>query len=348
MRAQGLRDKDRVVLNAIVEFYLKIGKPVSSGLLAQKRLLPDSSATIRNIMVKLEEMGYLSQPHPSAGRVPTDLGLRFYVNDLLAGEPLSFDQMNLLARDLAIRKGDLHALLHQASRLLSEHSDSLGFVISPRVSKIHFHHIRFIKIADGKVMIILVTVGNLVLTEIVTTETDFDQAELDRASQYINQSFRGKTLQSVRDVLLRDLGQSKSKFEKAFAHLMQLLGASILQDEREDPIILEGASKLIGKFETFDLDKLRSLFRNIEEKVNLAKLLSDLIALDRVKVLIGSEANLPAIADCSLILSHYGDRSQILGSVGIIGPKRIPYGRIIPLVDNVARRLTQTISQTPS
>jgi heat-inducible transcriptional repressor len=346
MRFQGLRDKDRAVLAAIVEYYLKIGKPISSGFVSQKRILADSPATIRNIMAKLEDLGFLSQPHASAGRVPTDKGLRFYVNTLLAGSPLTFDQINLLAQDLAVRKGDLNALLHQASRLLAEHSDSLGFVISPRISKIHFHHLRFIKIAEGKVMIILVTAGNLVLTEIVTTETDFDQGELDHASQYLNQGFRGKTLLFVRDCLLRDLGKYKSKFEQALARLMQLLGASILQDEGEEPIIVQGASKLIGKFESFDLDKLRSLFQNIEAKANLAKLLADVIALDRVKVLIGAEANVPAIADCSLVLSHYGERDQVLGSLGIIGPKRIPYGKIIPLVDNIAKKLSQTISQS--
>jgi heat-inducible transcriptional repressor len=341
-----LRDKDRVVLNAIVEHYLKIGRPVSSGHISQKKIVSDSPATIRNIMAKLEELGFLAQPHASAGRVPTDQGLRFYVNSLIAGEPLSFDQMNLLARDLAVRKGDLNALLHQASRSLAEHSDSLGFVLSPRIAKMHFHHLRFIKIAEGKIMIILVTVGNLVLTEIVTTETDFDQAELDRASQYLNQSFRSKSLLAVRDLLLRDLGRYKSKFEQALARLMELLGASILQDEREDPMIVQGASKLIGKFETADMDRLRFLFQNFEEKANLAKLLSDLIALDRVNVFIGSEANVPAIADCSLILSHYGDRNEILGTLGIIGPKRIPYGRIIPLVDQIAKKLSQTISQS--
>jgi heat-inducible transcriptional repressor len=346
MRIQGLREKDRAVLTTIVENYLKIGKPVSSGLVAQKGILPDSPATIRNIMAKLEEMGLLAQPHASSGRVPTDKGLRFYVNCLFSGAPLAFDQVSLLAQDLDVRKGDLNALLHQASHLLAEHSDSLGFVISPRISKIHFHHLRFVKITPGKVMIILVTAGNLVLTEIVTTETDFDQDELDHASQYINQSFRGKTLLFVRDILLGELDKFKSKFEQAFSRLMQLLGASILQDEREDPIIVQGASKLIGKFETFDLDRLRSLFQNIEEKASLAKLLSEVIALDRVKVLIGAEANVPAIADCSLILSHYGDRNQVLGSLGIIGPKRIPYGKIIPLVDSIAKKLTQTICQT--
>jgi heat-inducible transcriptional repressor len=345
MKNPHLRDKDRTVLRAIVENYLKIGKPVSSGLLHQKGGLPDSPATIRNIMVKLEERGFLAQPHTSAGRVPTDQGLRFYVNSLLEEAPLAFERSNLMTTDLAARKGDLNSLLHQASRILADESDSLAFVLSPRISRIHFHHVRFIKIAEAKVMIILVTSFNLVLTEIVTTETYFDQSELDRASQYINQSFRGKTLAAVRDGLLGELPHYKSKFEQAFNRLMALLKDSITQEDQEDPIILQGAAKLIGKFDVFDLDRLKSLFQNFEEKATLAKLLSDFISLDRVKVLIGRETNLPVISECSLILSHYGDRSQVLGSVGIIGPKRLPYKRIIPLVDSVAKRISQTISQ---
>ena len=345
MKNPYLRDKDRTVLRAIVENYLKIGKPVSSGLLHQKGALSCSPATIRNIMVKLEEGGFLVQPHTSAGRIPTDQGLRFYVNSLLEESPLALERSSLATPDLAARKGDLNSLLHQASRVLADESDSLGFVLSPRISRIHFHHVRFIKIAESKVMIILVTSFNLVLTEIVTTEIYFDQSELDRASQYLNQGFRGKTLAAVRDELLGELPHYKSKFEQAFNKLMALLKDSIVQEDQADPIILQGAAKLIGKFDEFDLDRLKSLFQNFEEKAGLAKLLSDFISLDRVKVLIGRESNLPIISECSLILSHYGDRNQVLGSVGIIGPKRLPYKKIIPLVDDVAKKISQTISQ---
>jgi heat-inducible transcriptional repressor len=345
MKNPVLREKDKIVLNVLVEHYLLIGKPISSGFICQKKVLSDSPATIRNVMFKLEELGFLSQPHASAGRIPTDKGLRFYVNSLLEEEPLSFDQMSLRTQDLSIKKGDLNSLLHQTSRLLADQSDSLGFVLLPRISKIHFHHVRFIRIAENKVMIILITSFNLVLTEILSPEPLFTQAELDRASQYINENFHGKNLLFVRDYLLGDLPKYKFKFEQAFTKLMALLKDSIIQEEQENPIFLQGTARLIDKFDVFNLEKMKSLFQNFEEKANLAKLLSDFISLDRVKVLIGAESNLPIISDCSLILSHYGDKSQVLGSLGIIGPKRIPYKKIIPLVDSVAKKLSQTISQ---
>ena len=340
-----LREKDKVVLNVIVENFLKQGKPVSSGLIVQKKVLSDSPATVRNIMVKLEEMGYLSQPHTSAGRVPTDKGLRFYVNCLFdetifAGEPIVLDSENF-----SLEKGDFGSLLTQVSKLLAEHSDNLGFVISPSVSKMNFNHVRLIKVSEEKVIIILITTFNLVLTEIVETHHYFTQLELDRASQYINQNFRGKSLIFVRDYLMKELPGYKLTYENAINKLIALIKAYIFHEEKESQIFLQGTSKLLNKAELFNMEKLKSLFQNFEEKIKLAKLLSDFISLERVKVLIGSESNIPDISECSLVLSHYGYNNQVLGTLGIIGPKRIPYRKIIPLVDRVAQRLSQTISQ---
>ncbi len=340
-----LREKDKVVLNTIVENYLKLGKPISSGFIVQKKVLPDSPATIRNIMSKLEEMGYLSQPHTSAGRMPTDKGLRFYVNSLLDECLFSADQLAFSPPELTLEKGDFSSLLIYVSKLLAEHSDNLGFVISPSVSKINFNHVRLIKISEEKVMIILITTFNLVLTEIVDTQHYFTQLELDKASQYINQHFRGKNLTFVRDYLIKELPRYKLSYENALNRLIFLLKAYISREETESKIVFEGASKLIDKPELFSMEKLKSLFQNFEEKIKLAKLLSDVISLERVKVLIGSESNIPDIADCALVLSHYGYNNQVLGTLGIIGPKRIPYRKIIPLVDRVAQKLSQTISR---
>jgi heat-inducible transcriptional repressor len=342
-----LRNKDRVVLNAIVENYLKNGQPVSSGAVVEKRALPDSPATIRNIMVKLEQLGYLVQPHTSAGRVPTDKGLRFYVNSLFDETLFSDELSGLDSPSLSLDKGDLASFLTRVTRLLAEQSDNLGFVISPRISKMNFHHIRMIKVSEEKVMIILMTTFNLVLTEIIETHHHFTQLELDKASQYLNQHFRGRNLTFVRDYLLKELPQYRLSYENEVNKLTALLRDYILEEEKESQIYLQGTSRLLGKADLFNMERLRALFQNFEEKVKLAKLLSDFISLDRVKVLIGAESNIPDISDCALVLSHYGYNNQILGTLGIIGPKRIPYRRIIPLVDRVAKKLSQTISQSP-
>jgi heat-inducible transcriptional repressor len=344
MRAGILREKDRRILNLIVESYLKTGKPISSGYIAQKSPLPVSSATIRNIMSKLEEHGFLSQPHTSAGRVPTDLGLRHYVNNLLDEAIIPEKKIDLLSENLVLREGNFHSFLNQVSRILADYSDNLGFVLSPRISNVNFQHVRFIKISEVKVMIILITPSNFVLTEIVQTNTYFTQDELDKASQYINQSFRSKNLHFIRDYLLHELPKYKLRYETIIDKLITLLKAYISQEERENQIFFQGTPKLLEKHDLFDMEKLKSLFQNFEDKAKLAKLLSDFISLDRVKVMIGSELDIPDISDCSLILSHYGYHSQVLGSLGIIGPKRIQYKKIIPLVDCIAKSLSQTIS----
>jgi heat-inducible transcriptional repressor len=339
-----LREKDRRILNLIVESYLKTGMPISSGYIAQRSPLPVSSATVRNIMSKLEERGFLSQPHTSAGRVPTDKGLRHYVNSLFDEVIIPEKKIDLLSENLFLQKGDFHSFLNQVSRILADYSDNLGFVLSPRISKINFQHVRFIKISEVKVMIILITPSNFVLTEIVQTDSYFTQAELDKASQYINQSFRSKNLHFIRDYLLHELPKYKLKYETIIDKLITLLKAYISQEERENQIFFQGTPKLLEKHDLFDMEKLKSLFQNFEEKAKLAKLLSDFISLERVKVMIGSELDIPDISDCSLILSHYGYHSQVLGSLGIIGPKRIQYKKIIPLVDSIAKSLSQTIS----
>jgi heat-inducible transcriptional repressor len=343
MRTSSLREKDKLILNLIIENYLKIGKPISSGLITEKKPFPVSPATVRNIMNKLEQHGYLFQPHTSAGRIPTDKGLRLYVNSLFE-EAVLPEKTVELPESFSHDQGDFNALLSQVSKILAENSDNLGFVLSPRISRINFRHIRFIKVSELRVMIILITTSNFVINEFFQTNTYFTQLELDKASQYINQNFIGKNLSFVRDHLFQELPKFKVRYESLIDRLIALLKSYIMQEENENQIFLQGAPKLLEKHDLFDMGKLKAIFQNFEEKAKLAKLLSDFISLERVKVLIGSEMNIPDISDCSLILSHYGYQSQILGSLGIIGPKRIPYKKIIPLVDSVANRLSQTIS----
>ncbi|MCK4557589.1 MAG: heat-inducible transcription repressor HrcA, partial [Candidatus Aminicenantes bacterium] len=212
MRVTRLREKDKVILSLITESYLKEGKPISSGFIAQRSPLPVSPATVRNIMTKLEEQGYLFQPHTSAGRIPTDKGLRLYVNNLLE-ETLLPEKKVELPEDFSLELSDFNSLLDQVSKVLAEQSDNLGFVLSPRISKINFRHIRFIKISEYKVMIILITTSKFVLNEIFQLNTYFTQLELDRASQYINQNFSGQNMFIIRDYLLKELPKFKIRYE---------------------------------------------------------------------------------------------------------------------------------------
>lgn len=339
-----LRDKDRKVLGLVVESYVRNGRPVSSGAVSQASGIKASPATLRNIMAKLEALGYLAQPHTSAGRVPTDRGLRFYVGGLLAEKTRAEEPAPaLIVEESSARTADLDALLLQACRSLADSSDALGFVISPRIFRLPFEHLRFIRISDRRVLVILVTPFHMVLTETLESSLPLAQAELDGASQYVNQNFRGRTIVAVRETLMRELPKYRVRYEEGLRKLLDLLKASI-DSEGEDRIYLQGTSRLLGKAGLTDVNKLRALFRSFEEKAVLVKLLSDFVSLDRVKVLIGAEANFPDVEDCSLVLSHYGTSSQVLGTLGVIGPKRIAYERIIPLVDRTAKRVSLALT----
>lgn len=344
MSKSALCEKDREVLKLIVEDYLRSGRPVSSGAIAGNRRFRGSSATVRNIMAKLEDHDLLSKPHASAGRVPTDKGLRSYVNGLLSGRTLGPSDLPVLPDEFPARPTDLDSLLVQASRLLADYSDNLGFVISPQVSRVQLEHVRFLRISPRRIMAVLVTPFQMVLSETLESDMAMTQAELDRASQYINQNFPGRSLASVRDLLLQELPKSRDRYEDILNKLTDLVKVVVNREEDENRIFIQGSSRLLGKAELFDMGRLRALFQNIEEKATLVKLLADFISLDRVKVLIGAEIEFPGVQDCSLVLSHYGTSHQVLGSLGILGPKRIPYDRIIPLVDRVASRLSRAIT----
>jgi heat-inducible transcriptional repressor len=341
-----LKDKEKLVFMKIVEQYLLLGLPVSSASVSKLTKTHMPPATVRYIMVKLETKGLLQQPHTSSGRIPTDNGLRFYVGHLFDSAAAPVTSFNL-PQDVFSNQGeDFGAMLSKVSDILSEHSDNLGFVLSPRLSRLYFKHIRFIKIAEQKVMVILITTFNVVLTDITESRAYFTQVELDRAAQYMNENFRGKNLVFVRDYLMREVPKYRAEYEKSINRLILLLRSYIFQEDENSQIFLKGTARLLGKPELFSMDRLRLLFQNFEEKAKLAKLLSDFISLDKVKVLIGSDLDIPAVSDCALILSHYGDENQVLGSLGIIGPKRISYKKIIPLVDYVAKKLSQKISHS--
>lgn len=346
MIKSNLSAKDGKILNYIVEQYVHRGRPVSSGQIAQSGCVEASSATIRNIMVRLESLGYLVQPHTSAGRIPTDLGLRHYVNSILAEVALDQDreQYPVFQETFSDRKWDFGSLLSQTSRVLADFSDNVGFVISPHISHLQFQKIRFIKVSDERILIILITPFNMVMTDSIQSELMITQAELDEASHFINKSFRGQTLAFVLDIIIKELPRYKARLEKMVDKFMDIIRSSVADEESEKRLYLQGASRLLEKTDRFDLNRLRLLFRSIEERTRLVNLLSDIVSLDRVKVLIGSEANISDIQDCSLILSHYGYKNQVLGSLGIIGPKRIAYDKIIPLVDRIARKLNHAIS----
>ncbi len=339
------KERENLILKLIVENYIKSGLPISSKLIAEKLGYKISSATIRNIMAKLDEEGYLYQPHTSAGRIPTDLGLKFYISKLLDEIPLFKNEHKFASKDFFGKEADLDSLLEKTSRFLSDFSNNLGIVLYPRISKINFKRVKFLKLSENRIMLIMITTSNFTVTDTINAQITFTQNELDLASEYLNKNFAGKNLSYVRDYLLKIIPQERALLDRLIKKIINLLKNYFSFEKKRDKIFLEGQANLLAKPEFSKMDELKLLFENLEKKAKLIKLLTNFINSEGVRVIIGSEIDLPFFSGCTLIISNYRFQNQSLGSLGILGPKRMPYKEVINLVDYTAKSLTRVISK---
>jgi heat-inducible transcriptional repressor len=299
-----------------------------------------SAATVRNIMADLEEMGYLQQPHSSAGRVPTDKAYRFYVDYLLKRKDLSPRDRGIIDRDLRLDDSAEH-MMARASQVLSRVSQNVGIVVSPPISRVALEHIHFTKLTDNRILVILVSRSGIVQNRIILYEEEIFQNELDQAARYIVEHFKDRTLDEIRNQILHMLQQERALYDK-FTQQIITLSTKALSGEGnalDAEVYLDGASNLIKTPEFSDINKMKLLFETIEQKSRLAALLSSCIEGDtqEVRIMIGAENALPGIEDCTLITSRYVVDENTHGSLGILGPTRMEYARAISLVDYVAR-----------
>jgi len=347
-----LNDRAREILQWAISTYVATGKPVGSRKIAKKSSEHLSSATIRNIMADLEEMGYLQQPHTSAGRIPTDKGYRFYVDCVLERKTISRQDREII--DHSLRPDDsLPHLMARTSRLLSEVSNNVGIVVSPPISRVALQHIQFFKLADSRILVILVSRSGIVQNRVFVVREEFTQTELDQAARYISEHFKDRTLFEVRVQILRMLQQERVLYDRFMRRVLLLSSSTFAEPNEEDnraEIYVEGTSNLIKSPEFSDINRMKLLFETIEQKSRLALLISEFILEDtqEVRITIGAETELPGIEDCTLITSPYTVDSQTLGSLGILGPKRMEYGRAISLVQYVAQLFGKVLANQGS
>jgi heat-inducible transcriptional repressor len=335
-----LNERNREILQWVISTFVVTGKPVGSRKIARQSLENLSAATVRNIMADLEEMGYLHQPHPSAGRIPTDKAYRFYVDYLLKRREISPRDRDVVDRDL---RGDdsVEHLMARASQILSRVSNNLGIVVSPSISRVSLQHIQFMKILDRRIMVILVSRSGIVQNRVIQTDEDYAQVDLDQAARYILEHFKDKNLNEIKTELLLMIQQDRALYDR-FMQRVIALSMKTFSNAAEDidaEVYLDGASNLIKTPEFSDINRMRALFETIEQKSRLAALISQCIKADsqEVRITIGNENALPGIEDCTLITSRYAVDEKTHGSLGILGPTRMEYGRAISLVEYVAR-----------
>jgi len=333
-------ERNREILHWVVATFIITGKPVGSRKIARNSREQLSAATVRNIMAGLEEMGYLHQPHASAGRVPTDKAYRFYVDYLLKRKNLSPRDKDLINRDLRLDDSPEH-LMARTSQILSRVSKNVGIVISPPISSVALKHLQFVKLTDNRILVILVSRSGLVQNRIIHQEEDIAQVELDQAARYIVEHFKDRTLLEIRTQILKMIQQEQALYDKFMQRIITLSTQAFSDTENvlDAEVYLDGASNLIKTPEFSDINKMKLLFETIEQKSRLAALISRCIEGDtqEVRITIGSENALQGIEDCTLITSRYVVDEKTHGSLGILGPTRMEYARAISLVDYVAR-----------
>ena len=337
-----LSERMKRVLETIIEDYILTAEPVGSRKISKQSNLNLSPATIRNIMSDLEELGLLSQPYTSAGRVPTERGLRFYVDTIIDVHELSDQEQQEMRSKYVGHLTEGPDLFRETSRILSLSSHYLGVVWTPRMSSVILQHIEFVKLRRYLVLAILVSTAGLVHNRIIEVEEDFSQSELDHLSDYLNSFLAGLTLYQVRERLLEQMKVAK----KAYDHLLEqalLLGEKAFSSIDESDVFIEGRTNILNEPEFNSVSRMTDLFRTFEEKAIMVKLLEKFMAPKGVQIAIGSESQVQEMETCSVVTSTYSCGGDVLGVLGVIGPRRMNYSRVIPLVGYTAKLLTEIL-----
>ena len=338
-----LERRAQILLKTLVERYIAEGQPVGSRTLSRYSGLELSPASIRNVMSDLEELGFISSPHTSAGRVPTPAGYRFFIDSLLVIRPLESDAIHQL-------EGQLHPdnpqrVIQAASQLLSQLTQFAGVVRTPRRRAMSFKHIEFLKLSEKRILLIVVTPEGDVQNRILVADREYSPAELVSAANYVNQNWSGHSLEQVRTSLQEELHDIRQDM----IHLMTaaLDASSRAFTEEADAYVISGERNLLAVRDlSQDMTRLRQLFELFEQKTSLLRILDVSLRGQGVQIFIGGESNVSAPDDVSVVTAPYAVGGEVVGTVAVIGPTRMAYDRVIPIVDVTAKLLSSALSQS--
>ena len=339
--AEPLSDRARDVLHAIIREYISTGGPVGSQQLARTSGFEVSSATLRNVMADLEDLGYLEKPHTSAGRVPTDRAYRFYVDTLIRLRDPNPRDRDLIQRGIS-SGAPLEDALQEAGRLLHFLTRHAGVVVTPRPTSGTFHRIEFVRLREGRVLAILVDQDGQVHNRPVALDFEVSQEELVRASNYLSELLEKLPLEQIRGRIEQELAQDQAAYDQLVAKALKLglLATGVPPTEK---IFIEGTGSFLEAPEFADIDRMKALFRTLEEKTRLVALLDRVQRAREMQIFIGHESDLSPGGEVSLVATPYGPADRSLGTVGVIGPTRMNYQRVIPLVQFTAQVLSSAL-----
>ena len=335
---QVLNERSLQLLKTLVERYISDGQPVGSRALSKDSDLNLSPATIRNVMADLEDMGLVHSPHTSAGRVPTVSGYRLFVDTLLTVKPLESKDLTRLHQGLSVSE-DSSDMIGVASRLLSELTQMAGVVTLPKRELVCLRHIEFLSLSHTRVLVIFVTNEQEVHNKIIHTSKVFSPAELQQAANYLNSIYSGRSLDAVRKAVLKELQEDQERMSQGMLDAVKMAQLAFDQDNKKDDYVLTGETNLMGFSELSDMERLKNLFEAFSQKQGVIHLLDQCMKADGVQIFIGEESGYRAFDHCSLVTSSYSVSDEVVGVLGVIGPTRMAYEKIIPFVDVTAKLL---------
>lgn len=345
LKRDELSGRNRDILRLLVQTYISCGEPVGSKTLSGRLAGKLSPATIRNTMAELEEEGYLTHPHTSAGRVPSEKAFRFYVNML--PENTRVDKASERRIVQVLEDSDSpEQLMSRTSFLLSEISRNIGIVIAPPMATNQLKHIEFLDLGDGKILVIFVSTSGLVQRKVIRLKERYQQGELDRAGRFLVERFSDCTLTEIRNELLRMLEAERTIYDRMLKLLCTWNDTLEVENEPES-VYVQGTVNMLDQTPFENLGPVRELFRMLEEKGRLLKILNECIASNSsstVKIAIGSELGVPSMREFTVVTSAYVARDRTVGFLGIIGPMRMEYDRVISTVGYLGRLVSQRIN----
>src|ERR1043166_383627 len=347
------------VLAAVIKEHLVTGEAVGSLVLSDRFSKGSgwSSATIRNVLGELEEAGLVEQPHTSAGRVPTDQGYRYYVDHILQETRLSRSDLRAIDKVFVSTGADAgissDRLMEKMSHALSELSANVGIVVSPSLAENRLSHIEFVPLADKRILVVMVTASNSVHNKIIRLEDNLTQEELEQTARYLNTEFGGKSLLAIRTEILELMREEKALYDRLLRNAILLCDMSLEGEESAGgDVYVDGASNILSKPDFVDVDRMRALFRTFEEKSRLIKILNECISREQpamwgdVHVVIGREHPISSMRNCTLITAPYRlGSNEHLGTLGVVGPMRIEYSRIMAMVNYMARLIERRLNE---
>jgi heat-inducible transcriptional repressor len=343
-----LNSRQELLLKALVESFISDGQPVGSTKLSQTQNIAISSATIRGVFGDLEDLGYIYSPHKSAGRVPTELGYRMFVDKMVKVQPVNIDLIKKLKINLT-KDHERKSIIQKTNEVLSSITELTGIISLPTQKNAELKQIDFLKLSDDKILAILINKNNDVENKIINLDRAYSSSELQEASNYLNSIISGQSAFHIRKILLNELEEMRKDMNSIMSSAITFgkklfLDTDDLNDEND--LLVSGQTRLMNCKELSDIDTLKTLFEAFSEKNNILHLLDKSISSDGVKIFIGAESGYNVLDDCSIVSAPYKFDNDVVGVLGVIGPKRMAYDRVIPIVDITAKLLSEALKSS--